>query len=221
MTTTRLYGAIVAMALASFPLRSSADSIISSGQIVGTAYDYYWSFRYGGATYTGGNDVASLSDSNPAVVGQPFGISVPLFDGIDTGGSYTASGVTTDVAYGDLLVGYNSALSLSASIPDITGAGSFSGGFTFGGSLCVYPLSEFPLEPAAPCLNTGGRPVQISGSGTVVVTAVADPNYPEIVEVTNAVFTFSTVPESSGMALFAAGLFGLGWSQRRRFRRAA
>jgi hypothetical protein len=198
--------------LLAFMSATAFAATVTRGQFVAGPgiTDFLFSFGYGDVTYTGGDEFA-VNPAGAHALG-PISISVPLFDGTDMGGTYTAGGVTTSVFYGTMELGYNSELFIGGPAVDVTGAGTFFGTFGFGGTLCAYAVgTQFPPPGPGPCLNTGGAPLQVTGSGTVQLTTTAVAGFPGVVDVTQCEVHICT-----GARLLGLAHFRIGWNRTAR-----
>jgi PEP-CTERM motif len=149
-------------------------------------------------------------------------MQVPYVDGtlLSVGWrSDTEDGLTGQMSYDG--VPYNldgtilAASQLAMTVPSVqvNGPGVYNSTFTFSALMC-----GFVSQPASQCAQT----VDLTGQGTVSFITTDNPIYqPAAFEIQSITYTFTSVPEPAGLALFAAGLLGLAWSQRRKLVRMA
>lgn len=91
---------------------------------------------------------------------------------------------------------------------NITGAGMYSGTFTFGGSF-------FGNQTGLGCNVSQCSDFSISGDGKVSLDVVPYPNTPGGFEITKVTYTFTSAPEPATASLMFLGLAGLMITRRR------
>jgi hypothetical protein len=99
----------------------------------------------------------------------------------------------------------------------ITGPGTYSGTFTFGGSFIGVPLSVLSANPGADCQQLMCTALFFTGGGSVSLDVIPAPNFPGSFEVSEAAFAFTT-PEPSMTALLLLGFAALGFQAFARMR---
>jgi hypothetical protein len=187
-----------------------SGSVITSGTIDLPTYNTgAFSLSGSGFTASGNFDGAALSHW-PVMSCVPCspGIALPVEGGVSGGefrdGSATIGPRSFSGVWGDTYSAGGSIFRITGLPITVNGPGTYTGDFSFTGSLCgTNPVGPSPH----PCL--ADLPA-LTGSGQVTVHIVALPGNPDLLESASATYTFTPEPSSIEYSAIAALVFLVG-----------